>query len=194
MIDEKDLILNIRKDLRIGCIDLRKVQKQIDLYEERGKTNYYGREIWLREIMPELQELKEKAQACKQNAIRSAKAHLDAYRKQERDRDALNPGKITDDIKFLQSGITLTERDLDDMLTRNAGNRTMQQLICRYADEHKIQVNPMIAYHSYENDANELCDAYNFSITTFEKYMQDDNYLNMLNEFLPLPDGNEDIL
>lgn len=194
MIYEDDLVLNIRKELRVACIELRKYQKQIDLFEERGRTNYYGHEIWQREIAPELRELKLKAQACKQNAIASAKAHLDAYRKQERDRDALNPGKITDDIKLLQSGITLTERDLDDMLNRNADNRTMQQLICRYADEHKIQVNPMIAYHSCEQDANKLCDSYSFAIDTFEKYMQNENYLKTLNDFLPVPDDCEDIL
>ena len=39
---------------------------------------------------------------------------------------------------MLQSGISLRPNDIQAILKRNRGNRTMLQLTLRYAEEHKI--------------------------------------------------------
>ena len=46
--------------------------------------------------------------------------------------------ELTEDAKLLGVGVTLSAEDIAAMFDRNAGNPTMEHLICRYADQHGI--------------------------------------------------------
>ena len=63
----------------------------------------------------------------------------DSYIAELRDEDELDPTKLTDDVRLLNSGVKMTSRDIKAMLKRNSDNRTMLQVILRYADEHNIE-------------------------------------------------------
>lgn len=81
----------------------------------------------------------------------------------------LNPKEITEDSKLLTLGIALTQKDIESMLDRNQGNRTMTQLIFRYAREHDIKVNRV--YESALDDSNaidNLCDGSRVAVKWFE--------------------------
>lgn len=75
---------------------------------------------------------------------RRAVAQLVAQRVAELEKaDALNPDELDEgDMKLLNSGLPLTERDLKIMLGRHRanGNRTMQQAVTRWARQHDINL------------------------------------------------------
>ena len=59
-----------------------------------------------------------------------------AFLKEIENIDALKGDDINADAKLLDGTIELTTNDLEQMFDRNKGNRTMQQLIWRYALAH----------------------------------------------------------
>ena len=104
-----------------------------------------------------VRRLKDEAAAAHRamlEAMDAAKSEVQAACKayaQEID-TGLNPAELTDDVKLLNCGAPLDERDLHQMAARNSGNRTMTRLIENYARQHNIR---FIAPASEEREAIE---------------------------------------
>lgn len=98
----------------------------------------YTQKVINERFIPVRDELKMKISSMSENAIREAGDKVKAYRQEIAEANRLNPKELTDDVKLLQPGIVLNAEDLKGMLDRNANNRTMTQIILRYAKEHNI--------------------------------------------------------
>lgn len=83
--------------------------------------------------------MNQQIKAQSEKAIQAAKALVAKYRADAEKRNNLDPAELTDDVKLFQTGIPLLPRDIQAILERNSGNRTMTQLALRYAKEHGIE-------------------------------------------------------
>ena len=118
--------------------EIGKVMAERDALEEKIKANRYTPQVLKNEIYPKRDELRRKITSMCNTALKEAQSHIDQYRQDAAELNNLDPAELTDDVKLLQSGITLLPRDVQGMLKRNSGNRTMTQVILRYAQEHNI--------------------------------------------------------
>lgn len=105
---------------------------------ENSRKNYTA-EYVAETLNPQIRALQGEIQAMRDEGKRIVSGMCDSYREELVKQDQLDPEKITADINLLNAGITLNADDLRTMIDRNNGNRTMQQLILRYAADHKIE-------------------------------------------------------
>lgn len=107
--------------------------------ETRIKSGRYSQQAIQQELIPQLDTLKKQIAADSVKAIQAAKTLVEKYRADAEKLNNLDPAELTDDIKLFQTGIPLLPRDIQAILERNSGNRTMTQLALRYAKEHGIE-------------------------------------------------------
>lgn len=108
--------------------------------EEKIRSGRYSDAVIKQELIPQRDDLKIEIKEKSESAIRDARAKVSEYRQQVQAENTLNPADLTDDIKLLRAGITLTADDLRAMLDRNSENKTMVQVVLRYAKEHNIDL------------------------------------------------------
>ncbi len=126
--------------------------------ETRIKSGRYTQQVIQQELTPQLEALKKQIAADSEKAIRDAKTLVEKYRADAEKLNNLDPAELTDDIKLFQTGIPLLPRDIQAILERNVGNRTMTQLALRYAQDHGITVDSKftIAGDEAQQTANAL--------------------------------------
>lgn len=103
------------------------------------RSGRYKQEYIQNDLFPKRSALQQKIRNASDAAINEAKALVNQYRQDTLNRNRLDPAEMTDDVKLLAPGIVLEQRDIIGMLERNAGNRTMTQIILRYAKEHDFE-------------------------------------------------------
>ena len=118
------------------------VQKAAQL-EADIKSNRYNMQTINSELYPALHSAHRQIEAAQDEAKKAVSALVEAHVADLERQDALNAEDLTDDCKLLTAGITLNKRDLTALLDKNAGNRTMTQVILRYAREHEIDMGAM---------------------------------------------------
>ena len=69
----------------------------------------------------------------------SVESLCSSYERELTEADSIKGSELTDDARLLSLGM-LDKRDLETMLKRNDNNRTMTQLICRYAKKNDIDL------------------------------------------------------
>jgi hypothetical protein len=111
------------------------IKKEYDDLEKAKSSGRYSPQYINDTIRPkqfkihlQLNELQGKANSEVKKLVEEMRTYL-------RGLDALNPDEITDDIKLLNCGIPLKKNDIQAILERNKGNRTMTQLALRYCKE-----------------------------------------------------------
>lgn len=126
--------------------------------ETRIKSGRYSQQAIQQERIPQLDALKKQIAADSAKAIQAAKDLVAQYRADVEKSRCLNPAELNDDIKLLQAGLPLLPRDINAILERNVGNRTMTQLALRYAQDHGITVDSKftIAGDEAQQTANAL--------------------------------------
>lgn len=134
----KNIAGAVKASLEKSMNEIQTTTAEIASLEDKRKSGRYSRETLRDEIIPAISAAKSRLEAQKRAASADAKAIIDAFRQKVDDDNQLNPAEITDDIKLLQSGLPLYECDLKAMLSRNANNKTMSQLILRYAEEREM--------------------------------------------------------
>lgn len=115
--------------------ELTSQMKDIDADIKSGKYSYDHVEKKLR---PKMKELSKQIDDTRYEANRRAQRLCDEYQDELRAQDDLDPSLLTDDVRLLQAGVKLTQRDIKAMLNRNADNHTMTQVILRYCKENDI--------------------------------------------------------
>ena len=114
--------------------------------------------------------------------IREAHARVDARRADIQRENELRGEDLTDDVRLLGCGIKLTEADIAGMLRRNAGNRTMEQVISRYAAENGIPTDGFVYVNSMAEHIDTLANLDN-TIAYFRRWIDKRNNLEMLDKF-----------
>lgn len=109
--------------------------------EKDVKSGKYTAQHIRETLRPQIDEKKMRIEIIQENAKAAAEKALAVYAEECRAADVLNPADLHDgDIRLLNCGVELTQRDLSDMLRRNDGNSTMEQLILRYAKTRGINL------------------------------------------------------
>lgn len=152
-----------------------------DALEEKIKSNRYTPEVMKSEMYPKRDELRRKVESLCDTAFKDAKDHIAKYRADVADSNRLDPSQLTDDVKLLQPGIKLTPADIQGMIKRNENNRTMLQIILRYAEENDIDTGGTL----YVGGQVEEETARNLEsiLKYFEHWIDKPNAREMLNKF-----------
>lgn len=115
------------------------LQKAAQLDADIHSGNYTMQKI-NSELHPALSATRQELERAKETARRAAMDVISAHVAALEAEDALDANAMTDDCKLLNAGVKLNARDINTMLARNNGNRTMTQIILRYAREHDIDI------------------------------------------------------
>ena len=125
------------------------VDKKIaELNEIRGKYS----DAFFNE---EMKKLKDERYGLLRESENAAQQIVDSIKARNHEKFRMKPEELTDDARLLQSGINFTAEELEEMLDRYNGNRTMERIVMDHAACKKMFLNrsPMT-----ENGANEIAD------------------------------------
>lgn len=136
---DTNIMQTVYKALEASTAEIGKTLAERDSLEEKIKSGRYSSQTVQKEFHPKRDALNQRIKADSEKAIQAAKSLVEKYRTDAEKLDTLDPAELTDDIKLFQTGIPLLPRDIQAILERNSGNRTMTQLALRYAKEHKIE-------------------------------------------------------
>ena len=166
--------------------EIQESTKELDALEAEIKSNKYTQQALKDEIFPKRDAIRKKIDGTAEKALSTANALIKQYRDEAAEANYLDPSKLTDDVRLLQPGITLTAGDIQGMLKRNEGNRTMLQVILRYAEEHKIDTGNVVycGGEAEEKTAQEL----ETILYYYKKWIREKNAKSMLNEFFHVTD------
>lgn len=128
------LIADVR---RITAEYMGKISAQQRLLKEHEKSRENFSEARFAEIE---RQLGLDMEAIKDECERKVWERVERYKAAISTADALNGSDLTDDAKLLNGDYPLTVNDLDAMIDRSAGNRTMEKLIHDYAREHGMSL------------------------------------------------------
>ena len=121
------------------CLDEAEHMRQHMLHlEEQSRDNKYSAEY--KQIFAEqARQERRNIERVIEDGKKACQAVCDEYTAELRDADALRGADVNDDMKLLQGGVKLSSNDVQSVLNRNSSNRTMTQLILRYAEENGIE-------------------------------------------------------
>ena len=115
-----------------------KVEDKLADRKRQVASGIFAKEYVQQELEPEVRRLERKLLSEKDAASEQVRKKCDEYIAELRADEELNPADLTDDIRLLQMGVSLTERDMRSLLERNKDNATMLQVLLRYAREHDL--------------------------------------------------------
>lgn len=149
--------------------------------ETRIKSGRYTQQVIQQELTPQLEALKKQIAADSTKAMQAAKDLVVQYRADVEKLNCLNPAELNDDIKLLQAGIPLLPRDINAILERNVGNRTMQQLALRYAQDHGITVDSKFTIAG--DEAQQTANALDQILQYYSRWIDKRNAKDVLRRF-----------
>lgn len=123
-----NIITELRSTVNTHHANVAAAQAEADKFQ-RDFANYYAQDVFARKM----QEYTGKRDAAISAGNAAIKATVSAFLDEIKNIDALDGGKLTDDVKLLESPIKLNKTDLETMFDRAKadGNRTMLTLIMR---------------------------------------------------------------
>lgn len=163
--------------------------KKLDTLNGKIDEGRYSLKTLQEEVYPEANKLRGDIDRMKSEALDQVKSLIQDYRDYVRATNALDPTEVTADVKLLELPVKLSVEDLTVMLERNTGNKTMQRVILRYAEEHGYDMpNELAFFHGEElKHANSLQAAVE---DHFMRYIDQPNALEMLEKMIPDPQGS----
>ena len=152
-----------------------------DALEEKIMSGRYTQQALHTDIYPKRNALRRKIADASEAAIQEAKNLVNQYRADVAESNRLDPSQLTDDVKLLQPGIVLNPADIQGMLKRNEGNRTMLQVILRFAEANGIDTGKTyyIGGQAEENNARNL----ETILFYYKKWIDKPNAKDMLYKF-----------
>ena len=177
---DNNIVQTVFDTLEARTAEIAATRAEYDKMEEKAKSGRYSPQALTQDIYPKRDALRAKIQDDSAKAIREAGALVAQYRADAAELDCLDPAQITDDIKLLQSGITLRPRDIEAILKRNSENRTMTQIVLRYAQDHKIDVK---AYYSGGDEEEKTARGLENVLYYYKNWIDKPNAMDMLHKF-----------
>ena len=137
--DKRYYYNRLTKELNENFKEYTALKAEYDQLTADRKSGKYSDNYLKEKVYPRQFELKRQMERVQDKAYSDVNTLTEEMRSYLRGLDALNPEELTDDTKLLNSGIKLTKNDIQSILDRNSGNRTMTQLALRYAKENSIE-------------------------------------------------------
>ena len=182
-----DIVNEVYSGLKEATTEIQKIVAVQNDLEAKVKSGRYNTETVKNEFKPRIDDLKWQTRKLSEQAIADAKALVSNYRAEVDEKNHLDANELTDDIKLLQSGIPLTERDVEHILRRAENNRTMTSLALRYAEQHglKIQHRPY-TFELEMKSARDTADALDQVLIYYPNWIATDKAFYMLDQFFAL--------
>ena len=179
-----NIVQNVYDALKADTEDIGKIVVRRDELEDAIKSGKYTPQALRDEIYPERDNLRGQVAGKREAAINKAKGLVQQYRQEAADLDNLDPAELTDDVKLLQTGVALLPRDIQGILERNKGNRTMTQIVLRYAQEHNIDVGGLTYVGGQQE--KQTADNLDTLIDYYSRWIDKRNAGEMLDKFFNL--------
>lgn len=151
--------------------------------ENKSKSGNLTEKGLKEEVWPTMNGLRIKIRKDSEAAIRNAEKMVAEYRESFARLNDLDPELITNDIKLLQAGIPLLPRDLEAILERSKGNRTMTQLALRYAKQHKINLQGIWGKYAPSNEEEKTAASLEGILHYYSHWINKGNARQMLDKF-----------
>lgn len=175
-----DIIETVYESLKGSTEEVQKAVKSLDTLEKEIDSGRYSPQALRGEIGEKRNELRKKVESATTAAFREAESLIDQYKKDVKESNRLDPADLTDDVKLLQPGIVLKAEDIKGMLERNQDNKTMTQIILRYAEEHGIKTGTYyVGGHAEEQSAENLKGV----LSIYKGWIAEPNAMDMLDTF-----------
>lgn len=182
--DNNDIIATVYNTLDNYTDEIGKTIAEQQKLEEKINSGRYSEQTLRNEVYPKRDELRHKINSMRDSALQAAKGIISQYRIDAAEKNNLDPAELTDDVKLLQAGIVLKPRDIQGMLKRNEDNRTMTQIILRYAEEHNIDTGK--TYYVGGQQEEETARALDNIIHYYKNWIDKPNAKVMLNKFFQI--------
>lgn len=127
--------------VRHSAEKIHKTENKIAEVKRKIDSGIFASDFVRTELEPERRRLERKLLSEKDSASEMVRKKCDEYIAELRAAEELNPVCLNDDIRLLQMGVELTERDMTALIKRNENNGTMLQILIRYAKAHGIPTN-----------------------------------------------------
>lgn len=136
----QEIITGVYNTLRDGTKVVSGKKAELYALDEKIASGRYSDPV-VKDYKEQRAELSKSIRMESDNTLRRANESIEQYKAEAAARkNMLKPSEITDDIRLLQVGVTLKRNDLESILDRNEGNRTMFHIVTRYAKEHGIEI------------------------------------------------------
>lgn len=179
----------VNEALKESIKEMEPTIKKLEELNRKINEGRYSSKTLQEEIYPKESALRRDIDGMKNRALAKVKDLVRDYKEYVKDKSALDPAQVTDDVKLLELPVALTMDDLEAILERNAGNQTMQRVVLRYAEEHNYDMpSEAVFFHGEEyRHADSLLSAVE---SYFMGYMDKPNALEMLEKMIPNPKEN----
>lgn len=178
---DNNIVQSVFDSLEADTNEINKTRSEYAAIEKKIKEGRYSNQTLQKEIYPKRDELKRKVSDASARAIKKAHDMVATYRADAEALSDLDPSAITDDVKILQAGVTLTARDIQAIINRNPDNRTMIQIALRYAKEHNIDMKG--TYYIGGQQEKETANNLDGIVDYYARWIDKENNLDMLNRF-----------
>ena len=178
---DNNIVQTVFDTLEARTDEISKDIAERDRLEEKIKSGRYSPQALKDNFYPKRDALRRKIETASEEAIQEARNLVAQYRADVAEANRLDPSQLTDDVKLLQSGIVLKPADIQGMLKRNEGNRTMLQVILRFAEANGIDTGKTyyIGGQAEENNARNL----ETILFYYKKWIDKPNAKDMLYKF-----------
>ena len=139
MRSKKDFYKGVVTEVRGRIGEIQKLREKIRELERLNKSGTYSAQ-GIAENNQKIRELTGQIEGLRASGKSAVEDLCNRYESELMEADSLKGEEMTDDAKLLTAGVPLDKRDLESMLERNKGNRTMLQLALRYAKANNIDL------------------------------------------------------
>lgn len=154
-----------------------------DAYQSKIDSGRYSVNEINSKFMPEMARLRREISNDTDSALNKATTIVNEWWAKKQAENLLDPAKLTDDVKLLQPGIILTETDVQAIVDRSVGNKTMTQIAMRYANEHGFKVTTKDASSIYDKQLKESVESI---ILYYRNWIGTNIAMKMLDKFFGL--------
>lgn len=135
---KRDFYNQVNGVVKEGLKSLQDLSDQLTKVSEDINSGKYSGEYVREKLISQRDSLRRQMDDIRHNANNEVQRICAEYTDELRSQEDLDPSLLTEDVKLLQAGVKLTQRDIKAMLNRNADNHTMTQVILRYCKENDI--------------------------------------------------------
>ena len=163
----REYLARIRDQVDQGYMDYQKKMKEYEKLRANRENGKYSYEYLTTTIIPKMNLLKREMDDIQYHVNVFVRSITEMRKESLKDFDRIRPEELTEDVKLLQGGLILEERDVQGIIDRNPGNRSMVQLALRYAEQHGMRIK---ADYASAQSMKQSYDAISGSVATVVKW------------------------
>ena len=137
----RDYNNELKQILDDGFREYRAKLAEYNQLKKAREAGHISSEKLYKDIYPKMTDIKMEMGNIKDRVLVKSQAIIEKIKQDDAMADRIDPSELTADAELLQGSQRLTQKDVEGIIERNPGNKTMKQLAIRYAQDHGIHVN-----------------------------------------------------